>query len=116
VPHTLSGPQKVRRVEGSTELLQILNDLEVDSLDRIPTGDESQFQYLYESSAMFASSPDDAIPRTMQGIGMKTTMFTIFFTNTKLFVAENLSKGQKYDQDYFISDILLEWQPEKMRY
>jgi hypothetical protein len=27
VPHALSGPQKVKRVEASTELLQILNDL-----------------------------------------------------------------------------------------
>jgi hypothetical protein len=39
--HALSRPQQVRRVEASTELFQILNDLEVDSFDGITTGDES---------------------------------------------------------------------------
>jgi hypothetical protein len=46
MPHALSGPQKVRRVDASTELLQILNDLEVDSFDWITTGNEFWFQYL----------------------------------------------------------------------
>jgi hypothetical protein len=35
MPHTLSGPQKVKRIEASTELLQILNDLETDYFDGI---------------------------------------------------------------------------------
>jgi hypothetical protein len=56
VPHTLSGPQQVKGIEASTELLQILNDLEADSFDGIATRDESWFQYLYELSAMFAKS------------------------------------------------------------
>jgi hypothetical protein len=41
VSHTLSGPPKGKRVEASTELLQILNDLEAESFDGITTGDES---------------------------------------------------------------------------
>jgi hypothetical protein len=48
VPHTLSDTQKVKRVETSTELIQIFNDLEADSFDGIATGHESQFQYLDE--------------------------------------------------------------------
>jgi hypothetical protein len=55
VPHTLSGPQKAKRIEASTELLQILNDLEAGSFDGIATGDESWFQYLYESSDVLRS-------------------------------------------------------------
>jgi hypothetical protein len=58
VSYTLR-PTTAKRVEALTELLHILNTLEVDSFDRIPTGDESWFQYLYESSAMFAKSPHD---------------------------------------------------------
>jgi hypothetical protein len=92
----------VKRIEASTEPLQILNDLKADSFDGIATGDESWFQYLYELSAMFAKSPGDVTPRTRQEIGVKKTMFTIFFTNRKLLIAEYLPKGQKYNQDYLI--------------
>jgi hypothetical protein len=116
VPHTLSGPQKVKRVEASTELLHILNVLEVDSFDGITRSDESWFQYLYESSAMFTKSPHDVTPRTRPGIGVKKTMFTGFFTNRKLLIAEDLPKDQKYNQDYFISDILPKLEREKRRH
>jgi hypothetical protein len=116
VPQTLSDPQNVKRVETSIELLHILNELEVDSFDGITTGDESWFQYLYESSAMFAKSPHDVTPRRRTGIGVKKTMLTIFFTDRKLLIAGDLPKGQKYNQDYFISDILPELEREKMRY
>jgi hypothetical protein len=40
VPHALSSPQKIKRVEGSTKLTQILNDSEAGSFDGIATGDE----------------------------------------------------------------------------
>jgi hypothetical protein len=43
-------------------------------------------------------------------------MFTIFFTNMKLLIAEYLPKSQKYNQDYFISDILPELEREKIEY
>jgi hypothetical protein len=65
---------------------------------------------------MFAKSLGDVTPRTRQGIGVKKTMFAICFTNTTLLVTEDLPKGQKYNQDYFISDILPELESEKMRY
>jgi hypothetical protein len=115
MPHTLSGPQQVKRAKASTELLQILNDFEPDSFDGIATGDKSWFQYLYESSAMFAKSPGDVASRTRQEIGVKKSMFAIFFTHRKLLIAEYLPKGQKCNQDYFTSDILLELECEKMR-
>ena len=67
---------------------------------------------------MFAKSPHDVTPRTRPGIGVKKkkTMFTILFTNRKLLMADDLPKGQKYNQDYFISDILPELEGEKKRY
>jgi histone-lysine N-methyltransferase SETMAR len=116
VPHTLSDPRKLKKVETSAELLQILNDLQADFFDGITTGDESWFQYLYESSAMFAKSPGDVVPRTRKGIGVKKTTITIFFTNRKLFIAKDFPKGQKYNQDYFLSEIIPELEQEKSRY
>jgi hypothetical protein len=88
IPHPLPDRQKVTRVEASNELPQILNDLEADSFDVIRISDESQFHYLYESSVIFAKSSGDVIPRTRNGIGVTKTMFTVFFTNRKLLIAE----------------------------
>jgi hypothetical protein len=113
VSQTLSDPQQVKRVEVSSELLRILNELEVDSVTGITTGDKSWFQCLYESSAIFPKSPDDVAPRTRPEIGVKKTMFTIFFANRKSLISEDLPKGQKYNQNYFISDMLAELEGKK---
>jgi hypothetical protein len=43
VPHTLSEPQKIKRVEASIDLIQILNGLEADSFDGITTGRDPRF-------------------------------------------------------------------------
>jgi hypothetical protein len=71
---------------------------------------------LPESLTSVASSPGDATPRTRQGIGAKKITFTIFFSNTKLLVAEHLPKCRKYNRNHFISDILPELEREKVRY
>jgi hypothetical protein len=65
---------------------------------------------------MFARSPGDVIPRKRKEIGVKETIFPIFFTNGKLLIAEYLPKGQKYNQNYFLSDILPEFERAKKRY
>jgi hypothetical protein len=43
-------------------------------------------------------------------------MITILFINRKLFIAKDLPKGQKYNQDYFLSEIPPELEREKSRY
>jgi hypothetical protein len=48
VADALSDPQRVKRVQTSTELLHILKEPEIDSFDGITTGDESWGQYLYK--------------------------------------------------------------------
>jgi hypothetical protein len=104
---------KVTRIEASNELLQILDDLEADSFDEIITGDGSGFHSLYEPLGMFSKLPRDVITRTRKEIDVKKRIFTIFFTNKKLLTTEHLPKGQKYDQDYIVSDILSELEREK---
>jgi hypothetical protein len=64
---------------------------------------------------MFVKSPCDVISRTRKEIGVKKTMFTIFFTNRKLFIAKYAQTCQKYSQNYLISDILPALEREKMR-
>jgi hypothetical protein len=113
VLHTLSDTQKIKRFKASTELTQILNDLEVDSFDGIRTGDKSWFQYCIESLAMSAKSPGDVVARMITGIGVQKTMATIFFTDKKLRVAVDLPKGQRYNQAGFISDILTRMERQK---
>jgi hypothetical protein len=82
----------------------------------IIAGDEPWFHYRDESSAMFAKSPGDVIPRARKEVGAKQTMLTIFFTNRKLLITECLPRSQKYNQDYFVSDILPEMEREKLIY
>jgi hypothetical protein len=55
---------------------------------------------------VFAKPPGAIFPRTRKGIDVKKTAATIFFTHKKLLVASDFLKGQKYNQDNFISDIL----------
>jgi hypothetical protein len=75
----LSDPQKVTRVEASNEPLQILNNLEADSFDGITTADESWFHCFSESSAMFAKSPGDVIPRTGKETGVKNDVYYFLY-------------------------------------
>jgi hypothetical protein len=104
---------KIKTVEASTELVQILNDIEADSFDGIRAGDESWFQIPYESLAMFVKSPVDVVPRPKKGFGMKRAVVTLFFTDKKMPMTSDVPKGQKCIQDCFISDILLELERDK---
>jgi hypothetical protein len=47
-------------------------------------------------------------------ISVKKPMFTIFFPNRKLLIAEDLPKGQKYNRDDLILDTLPELERGKM--
>jgi hypothetical protein len=111
--HTLSDPQKIQRVEVSNELTQIVNDLKVEFFDGITTDEEPWFQYRYESSVLFTKSPGDLVPKTTKRIGMKKTMIPMICTNKKMLVANDLPRCQKYNQDYFIPDILPELEQQK---
>jgi hypothetical protein len=113
VLHTVLNSQRIKRVEASTELIQILNDLQADSFDGITIGDESLFQYLYESLAIFSKLPGDVVSRTRKGIDVMKTMAIFFFAIKKLLIASDLPKGQKHNQDYFTSNVLPELECEK---
>jgi hypothetical protein len=106
VPHSLTSAQNVARVEASIEMLRILQKSEANDFDGITTGKESWFQDIYPSSEILARSPADVIPRTRQGIGAKRIMITLFFTAKKRIVLDVMPKGWKYNQLYFVDDIV----------
>jgi hypothetical protein len=72
VHHSLSGAQKVARVEAAKEMFRILQESETNDFDSIATGDESWFQHTTASSKIFARSTADVIPRTRQAAGTTT--------------------------------------------
>jgi hypothetical protein len=90
VPHSLSNPQKVARVEAAKEMLRILQKLETNDFDGLATGEESWFQHTTASSKMFAGSAADIMPRTQKEVGAKQTMIMVFFTAKKLIVFDVL--------------------------
>ena len=106
VPHNLSPANKAKRVTDARMLLQALTKDQDQNFSHIMTGDESWFYYAYESPTMFAPSRDEVIPRVSPTIGSKKVMITIFFTGNRLLKLAYLPQGQKYNQEYFINEIL----------
>jgi histone-lysine N-methyltransferase SETMAR len=101
--HLLSPAQKVARVEASKRILRVLQDAESNDFEGIATGDESWFRYCYRSFIIFARAPSEVISRTRQTIGAKRTMIAIFSTARQLILSDVLSKGSKFNQQYFIT-------------
>jgi hypothetical protein len=64
---------------------------------------------------MFATSAREVVPRTKQNISAKKSMVTIFFTSTRLFVLNFISKGTMFNQDLFIDTVLPNLYSEKRR-
>jgi histone-lysine N-methyltransferase SETMAR len=106
VPHELSRANKARRVEDSRLLLEELRKDSRRDFDHIMTGDESWFYYSYDSSSMFARDRASVVPRVSKTIGSKKAMITIFFTGRRLLRLVYLPQGQKYNKEYFVSEIL----------
>jgi hypothetical protein len=55
---------------------------------------------------MFASSQDEVIPRTKATIGAYKVMVTIFFSGLHLIILKALRLGTRFNQEYFIIEIL----------
>jgi hypothetical protein len=88
-------------------MLRILQGLETNDFDGITTGDESWFQHTTAYSKMFARSAADIIPRTQQGVGVKT-MITVFLTAKKLIMFNVLPRDSTFTRLYFIHNIFLD--------
>jgi histone-lysine N-methyltransferase SETMAR len=105
VPHDLTDDQKRSRCAISEGLLNALKNDECAGFSHVTTGDESWFSYRYQSTHCYAKSRVDVPPRTKTTIGTKKAMVTIFFTATKLLVLDVLPRGNKFNQDYFLTII-----------
>jgi hypothetical protein len=105
VPRSQSQRQKNERITRSRLLLDLLQRHQTADFNAIATGDESWFQYVYPSRAMYARSRSDVISCVRRAIGTPKVMMTIF-TGTHFLVLEALPKGRKFNQNYFLEEVL----------
>jgi hypothetical protein len=56
---------------------------------------------------MIASPREKVTPFVRTQPGVQKIMITVFFTSTALIVSEAFPKGMKFNQDYFISTVLM---------
>lgn len=106
VPHELTWQNKCDRVQKSEALLNILLEHKKTNFAHIITLDESWFYFRYQAKAMFAPSPEKVPPRISNKISSKKCMITIAFSGNRLYCLDGLPKGTKFNQDYFIENIL----------
>jgi transposase len=115
VPHELSEAEKKGRVDQSRSVLDMLQLYARHNVEAITTGNESWFLYSTHTNSMFAVSAAEVVPRTKQNISTRKTMVTIFFTYTRSLVLNFLTKGTRFNQDYFIDAALPNLYREKTR-
>ena len=108
VPHDLTEEQKLKRVDMSKSILKILEKAEKKNFINIMTGDESWFYFNYQSSHMYAASRDEVPTSTQKKIDSEKIMLTMFFNGNSLLCIDFLPKGKKYNQRYFIDNIIEE--------
>jgi hypothetical protein len=111
----LSDDQKKLRVDASRKLLSPLGMYAEHNFEGIAPGDGSWFQYSSYSDSMFAGSRESVVPRIRRDISRQKTILTIFLTSARLLMLEALTKGAKFNQDYFIDAIFPRLYNEKRR-
>jgi uncharacterized protein YeaO (DUF488 family) len=105
VAHSLLERQKNERVTQARLLLHMLQLHKTADFNAIATGDELWFRYMYLDRTMYARSGSDVTSCIRSGIGTSKVMIT-FFTGTRLLVLKALPKGRKFNQDYFLEEVL----------
>lgn len=106
MPHELTEASKIEKVQKSKELLDILLEHKENNFCTIITLDESWFYFEYQAQAMYASSSEKVPPRTSHNISSKKCMLTIAFSGDRLYCIDSLPKGIKFNQEYFIDNVL----------
>jgi hypothetical protein len=65
---------------------------------------------------MFPRRREEVMPKPRPGISIKKVMIGMFFTARWLIALDVLSKGQKYNQDYFVQSMLSSLLNEKKHF
>jgi hypothetical protein len=106
VPHSLSEAQKADRTAMANNLLSGLHSQMNYSFSRIVIENEFWFLYLSPFDYMFSASREEVIPREKATIGSQKVMLAIFFGGMSLITLNALSSGGRFNQKYFIHDII----------
>jgi hypothetical protein len=113
VPHSLLHCQKNERVAQPRLLLNLLQRHQTADFNAITTEDESWFRHVYPAGTMYAKSPCDITSCVRNGIGTSKVLIVIF-TGTRPLVLKALPKGWKFNQNYFLEEVLRSLSRRKM--
>jgi hypothetical protein len=102
---SLSEGQKNQRVTQSRLLLDLIQRHPMADVTAIATGDKSWFRYVYLARTTEARSQSDVTSCLRSGIGTLKVMITVF-TETRLLVLKVVPKGRKFNQDYFLEEVI----------
>ena len=106
MPYDLTPSQKVKRIELSKELLNILREGQKTNYKFIITGDESWFYLSTDYQRQWLPVWQKPSKRVKKMIGAKKFMFTIFWNPHGFLLVKILPKSAKFNEDYFINEIL----------
>jgi histone-lysine N-methyltransferase SETMAR len=106
VPHSLTASQKHQRVQLSKELLLLLTSVQADPNQYLITLDESWFYLWSERDTIWlqpGSEPPERVKHTVQD---EKVMITIAWWTSGFHLVTGLPKGQKFNANYYINQIL----------
>jgi histone-lysine N-methyltransferase SETMAR len=104
VPHLLTCDLKRKRVDLSTELLEILRHEEGSGFHRVITGDESWFYLHYSSNHIWACATDNVRQRASHQIQSEKLMLTVLWSTKGRFVVKWMERCERFNTRYFINE------------
>lgn len=106
VPYSLTNDLKNKRVNGALELKSILVSESQKDFINLITGDQSWFFLSYEPAKKWSISKDDVPFRVSKSICTEKVMITVMFSKNRIFHIDMMKKGQSFNTEYFINNVL----------
>lgn len=106
VPHSLSDMQKCNRVITTKSLLKVLQSSQERGWCDIVTGDQSWFKLKYGQKGAWLLPEDERPEMDGSKISYESVMVTIIWGVNGFHIIDMMPKGQKYNSEYFIANIL----------
>jgi hypothetical protein len=106
VPHTLSKNQKLQRVGGARELLDVLLQQEESGFSSLITGDETYMLYDYPVTSRWLPVGSTRPTAVKKEQGASKKLLTVFFSGTRIWTSMFSEKGEMMSSDVFVDDVL----------
>lgn len=106
LPHSLTELQKCHRVVITKSLLNVLESSQLQGWCDIVTGDQSWFKLQYGQNGAWLLPDDDSPEMDGSKISIEKVMVTIIWGINGFHIIDMMPKGNKYNSEYFIENIL----------